>query len=136
MAGKYLIEYIGTEGNVSVMHKVLGRVRFPENPVYKHRRIREFETSQIRDEILDQGNPHGMPPRYSEPTDILSAQDKSLVESVLREHGLIPGIPEEVKISPAAMELAVENEVDPTKVQGTGKDGTVTKADVEAAIEG
>lgn len=42
----------------------------------------------------------------------------------------------EVDATPAAEALAEEKGVDLSEVDGSGKDGTVTKADVEAAAEG
>ncbi len=146
----YLVEYLGNEGNVSILHRVLGRLHFPPNPGYKNRRVIEVETSALRDELLDTGNPHGISPvRYAEPTDLLSAQNKKLMLDLLIELGLVthqqavdclstapPAPPEEeFRISPAAMELAVEHELDPTAIHGTGKDGSVTKADVQAAVD-
>lgn len=41
----------------------------------------------------------------------------------------------EAILSPAARKLADENDVDPNAVQGTGKDGRVTKEDVQKHIE-
>lgn len=40
----------------------------------------------------------------------------------------------EPRISQAAIDLAAEHEVDLDAVSGTGKDGRITKADVEAVI--
>ncbi|RBP28568.1 2-oxoglutarate dehydrogenase E2 component [Marinobacter pelagius] len=42
----------------------------------------------------------------------------------------------EAILSPAARKLAEENDVDPNAVKGTGKDGRVTKEDVQAHIDG
>lgn len=39
-------------------------------------------------------------------------------------------------LSPAARKLAEENSIDPNAVKGTGKDGRVTKEDVQAHIDG
>ncbi|QSP94053.1 2-oxoglutarate dehydrogenase complex dihydrolipoyllysine-residue succinyltransferase [Marinobacter salinisoli] len=39
-------------------------------------------------------------------------------------------------LSPAARKLAEENNVDPNAIKGTGKDGRVTKEDVQAHIDG
>ncbi|MBZ2170059.1 2-oxoglutarate dehydrogenase complex dihydrolipoyllysine-residue succinyltransferase [Marinobacter sp. F4216] len=39
-------------------------------------------------------------------------------------------------LSPAARKLAEENNVDPNSIKGSGKDGRVTKEDVQAHIEG
>ncbi|MDY6815516.1 MAG: 2-oxoglutarate dehydrogenase complex dihydrolipoyllysine-residue succinyltransferase [Pseudomonadota bacterium] len=41
----------------------------------------------------------------------------------------------EAILSPAARKLAEENDVDPSAVKGTGKDGRVTKEDVQAHID-
>ena len=41
----------------------------------------------------------------------------------------------EAILSPAARKLAEENNVDPTAVKGTGKDGRVTKEDVQSHVE-
>ncbi|WP_148862954.1 2-oxoglutarate dehydrogenase complex dihydrolipoyllysine-residue succinyltransferase [Marinobacter fonticola] len=41
----------------------------------------------------------------------------------------------EAILSPAARKLAEENDVDPNSVQGTGKDGRVTKEDVQKHVE-
>lgn len=44
-------------------------------------------------------------------------------------------VPEDVDITPAARKLAEEHEVDVTKIEGTGKEGRVLKADVQGAID-
>lgn len=43
--------------------------------------------------------------------------------------------PEAVKVSDAAAKLADELDVDLSEVEGTGKGGSITKADVEGAAE-
>lgn len=40
-----------------------------------------------------------------------------------------------VKISAAAKKLAEENEIDLESIEGTGKDGAITKGDIQAAID-
>tara|TARA_R110000751_G_scaffold37503_1_gene90880 strand:- start:132 stop:602 length:471 start_codon:yes stop_codon:yes gene_type:complete len=150
----YLVEYRGQEGNVSILHRLLGRLHFPANPQYKGRRVVEVSTSKLRDEILAVGNPHGInPQRYCEPTDLLSLQDKSLMLEILVDVGLLtpakakaalPAVEEEapeepekktLQISAAGMELAVDAGIDPTTIEGTGKDGNITKGDVQAHID-
>ncbi len=42
---------------------------------------------------------------------------------------------EKVKISPAARKMAEENDIDYTRITGTGPEGRITKEDVEMAIE-
>jgi 2-oxoglutarate dehydrogenase E2 component (dihydrolipoamide succinyltransferase) len=42
---------------------------------------------------------------------------------------------DELKATQAALDLAHELGVDPANIKGTGKDGRITKADVEAAAE-
>jgi len=42
---------------------------------------------------------------------------------------------DEVDITPAAAELAEENRIDVSTIEGTGKDGRVLKSDVQMAIE-
>lgn len=44
-------------------------------------------------------------------------------------------IPDTVDITPAAAELAEEYEVDVSQIEGTGHEGRILVADVEAAIE-
>ncbi len=44
-------------------------------------------------------------------------------------------IPEDVAITGAAREIAEEHGLDVTKIEGTGKDGRILKADAEAAVE-
>lgn len=39
-----------------------------------------------------------------------------------------------IKASKKVKELAIQNDIDLTQVEGTGKDGAILKADVEAAI--
>ena len=153
MAGKYLIEYVGTEGNVSICHRILGRIRFPDNPKYGGRRVVEVPTAEILDDMLKAGNPYGIrPARYEEPSDLLSLHEKRLVVDVLVDLGLVdsliansylngdappgmgPPLPA-VKASEYALELAIEHNIDLTKITGTGAEGSILKADVEAAIE-
>lgn len=43
---------------------------------------------------------------------------------------------DEVNATPDAIELAKENGVDLSTVEGSGKDGRILKSDVQAAIEG
>ncbi len=43
---------------------------------------------------------------------------------------------DEVLLSPAARKLAEENDVDPSKISGSGKDGRITKEDVVKFVEG
>lgn len=46
-----------------------------------------------------------------------------------------PGIPEDVDITGAARELALEHGVDVARIEGTGKDGRILKSDVQEAID-
>lgn len=46
---------------------------------------------------------------------------------------LAPAEPE-LQISPAALKLADERGIDPALIQGTGKDGSIIKADVEGYL--
>ena len=46
----------------------------------------------------------------------------------------VGGDDEEVAASPAAVELAEENGIDLSTVEGTGANGNITKGDVEKAI--
>ena len=42
---------------------------------------------------------------------------------------------EEISVSPAAAKLAEDHGIDLEQVEGTGKEGSITKADVQAAID-
>lgn len=44
-------------------------------------------------------------------------------------------VPEIVKATPGALALAKEHELDLDVIEGSGKDGRVTKGDVEAALD-
>lgn len=46
-----------------------------------------------------------------------------------------PSVPEKAQPSPAALALMQKHAVDPSLVKGTGKNGAITKADVEAYLE-
>lgn len=47
-----------------------------------------------------------------------------------------PGAPDGVDAMPSAIELAAEHNVDLAEVTGTGKDGRITKKDVQSFIDG
>src|SRR3982751_3716773 len=41
----------------------------------------------------------------------------------------------ELRLSPAVKRALVQHDVDPSKIQGTGRDGRITRADVDRAVE-
>ena len=47
-----------------------------------------------------------------------------------------PGLPEPPPLSPTVRRLVAEHGLDPAAIRGTGKDGRITRADVEAHLDG
>ena len=51
------------------------------------------------------------------------------------EGGARPQLPAELRLSPAVKRACLQHGVDPTTIEGTGRDGRVTRADVDKAVE-
>jgi len=47
----------------------------------------------------------------------------------------IDGVPNDVRVMPAAAKIIRENDMDAAKIEGSGKDGRITKADALAAVK-
>ncbi len=47
----------------------------------------------------------------------------------------VDGVPNDVRVMPAAAKLIADNDLDATKITGTGKDGRITKADAKKALD-
>jgi pyruvate/2-oxoglutarate dehydrogenase complex dihydrolipoamide acyltransferase (E2) component len=60
----------------------------------------------------------------------------SLCAAMLAEGVIVPAPGIEIDATSAAAMLAVEGNVDLAVVEGTGKDGRITKADVEHVVKG
>lgn len=67
---------------------------------------------------------------------ILSNEVIAEVEQSTKETNFNPAVNEQAPIlAPAARKLIEENAIDPTQIQGTGKDGRITKEDVVAVLQ-
>lgn len=79
------------------------------------------------------------PEDVEEPGATQEAQEKAQAEASAKDEAAAKAERDksepEVEATPAAEALAEEKDVDLTEVEGTGKDGRVTKADVEKAAE-
>ena len=131
-----------------------GRVSFDPDPQRAGRRIYFFETLAQQQEALSK-NPIG-DRVFVGPTDVVDDEDMQAMDAAVdrrlrfwglitddqaegaagpaeRDHG--PQEAPEPKVSAHARKLAQEHGLDPEMIQGTGRDGTVTKADVERAVQ-
>lgn len=64
------------------------------------------------------------------------AEQKAEPKQAAKEEAPAPKAPEaDQPLSPAVRKLVAENDLDPSAIAGTGKDGRLTKADVEKHIE-
>jgi 2-oxoglutarate dehydrogenase E2 component (dihydrolipoamide succinyltransferase) len=51
------------------------------------------------------------------------------------EGGERPHLPPELRLSPAVRRACLQHNIDPTTIAGTGRDGRVTRADIDQAVE-
>ncbi|WP_298918941.1 2-oxoglutarate dehydrogenase complex dihydrolipoyllysine-residue succinyltransferase [uncultured Algimonas sp.] len=47
----------------------------------------------------------------------------------------LDGVPNDVRVMPAAAKIIRDNDLDETKIEGTGKDGRILKADAQSALD-
>ncbi len=47
----------------------------------------------------------------------------------------VDGVPNDVRVMPAAAKMIADNDLDASKITGTGKDGRITKADAKKALD-
>lgn len=153
MAHRYpvecLIRYEEADISTHVVKQVLhtaGPVVFEPDPQRGGRRIHFFDQLEQQQESLA-FNPIGEK-IFVVPTDVMDDEQRDALNAAIDErliyHGLIqevletepePDPDKEKKISPAAVTLAEANGLDPQVCEGSGKDGTVTKGDVERALQ-
>lgn len=122
----------------------MGQVRY--NPRESDgRRIVDFPTREMQEEAIGK-NPAG-DMMFVIPTDIVGAEEEEAMRRIVRDElqkaGLISApatMPSDTPATPnattQAIGLARENGLEVTDIEGSGKDGQVTKGDVEKAIAG
>ncbi|MEJ2402938.1 MAG: 2-oxoglutarate dehydrogenase complex dihydrolipoyllysine-residue succinyltransferase [Candidatus Thiodiazotropha sp.] len=100
--------------------KVVLEVPAPQNGVLKEVRFKSGETVQASDilAILEAGD----------------AASTAPVETQSESHATPEESPDAPALSPSVRKLVKESGVDPANIQGSGKNGRIVKADVEAAI--
>lgn len=107
----------------------------------------EVETAEEAASLLNNLDTRRTPPRAKSPTSVparhLEAPVKKPLEDTDAATSAAPAVEEtsskstepELLISAAVKKYAAENGVDPSTVEGTGKEGRILKKDITAAIE-
>ena len=128
------------DGTVATWHKQVGEA------VKRDELIVDIETDKVVMEVLAEADGVITEIVANEGETVLSAQllgrlDTAAVASAPAAAAPAPAAAEaaptasgEPLLSPAARKIAEENSLDPATIQGTGKDGRVTKEDAVAAI--
>jgi len=151
MAAGTLVEWLKAPGDIVVHGDIIAVVETDKGAID----VEVFEDGEIGELLVDPGTQvpvgtalasingaAGEPADRPTAPELLSSVETPLAGDSIREALIdISAIPPaqrsrgELRVSPAARQLAGKNGIDPAKLRGTGPSGAVQLADVENAIE-